>query len=99
LTAIRRSSGYPSACRLGVVEIEHVLHAGDVGAVGLDVEPGRHPPLGGVADVAIDHDHLALRDVGVLQLADALPLVAVDGLVGIAVGVVGDDVGAPLRPR
>ena len=71
---------------LGIVEVEDVLHPGDVREGRLDEEPGRNAVLGVVADEAVDLDHGRLGDVGVLARRHAVPLVAVDRLVRIVSG-------------
>ena len=76
--------------RFVAVEVELLLHPGDVRVRGLDEEPRRRPELRIVADEAVDLDHLLPRDVGVLRLRPALRLVARDRLV-LPVGLVRDE--------
>ena len=55
--------------------------------------------VGVVADEAVDLDHLLVGDVGVLERRDPVPLVPVDRLVRVALGIVGDDERAAGGPR
>ena len=109
-TAIRRSSGIALGLQvrrvddgqLGLVhvvvgiEVELLLHPRDVRVRGLDVEARRRAEARVVPDVAVDHDHLLLGDVGVLRLGPLEAFLARDRLV-LAVGLVGDDEGRALR--
>ena len=78
------------------VVVEEPLHAGDVGVGLLDDQPGRGAVGPGVADEAVDHHHVLAADVLVLEGGESGPFLAVDGLVAVLVGPVGDHVGRPL---
>ena len=54
------------------LEVQLLLHACDVGVPLLHDEPGGGAHLQVVADVAVDHDHVVLGHVGVLDLGDRL---------------------------
>ena len=84
--------------RFIALEVELLLHPGDVRVRGLDEEPRRRPELRIVADETVDLDHLLARDVGVLRLRPALRLVARDRLV-LPVGLVRDEERRALRAR
>ena len=74
-------------------EVELLLHARDVGVGLFDDQAGRRAELWVVADVAIDHDHLLVFDVVVLDLRPLLALFAGDALVRVRLWRVGNDVG------
>ena len=67
--------------RLALVEVEEVLRAGDVRVARFDHEARRQPECRVVADVAVDHDHVLVADVGLLHLGDLGVLLAGDRLV------------------
>jgi hypothetical protein len=60
------------------VEVELLLHAGDIRVGRLDVEPGRHAEVRVDADPTVDLDHLLPGDVGVLHVRPLLRLFAGD---------------------
>ena len=94
-----RQHGLELAALVLVVEVQPVLHAGDVRVRRLDEQPRRDAMLGVVADVAVDDQHVLVADVRVLALGDVRALGAAHRLVGVLLGVVGDDVGAALASR
>jgi hypothetical protein len=80
------------------VEVQLLLHAGDVGVGLLDVEARGGAELGVVADEAVDHDHVLTGDVLVLELGDPLALLAGDALLRARLGVVQHEEGRRLGP-
>ena len=91
---LRFEAGAGTVC----VEVQPVLHAGDVGVGRFDVQPRADPFGGVVADVAVDHHHLLAADVGILEIGQARALPPAQGLVAVRLGVVGDHVGAGAAP-
>ncbi len=79
------------------VEVELLLHPGDVGVRLLDVEARGGAELGVVTDEAVDDEHVLAGDVVVLELGDPLALLARDALLRAALRVVEHDEGGGLR--
>ena len=76
------------------LEVEELLHAGDVGVAALDDQAGGGLDLRRVGDVTVDDDHLLASDVLVLQVRDALVLVAGHRLYAAeGLRMIGDDIG------
>ena len=63
--------GVPVVCRSIGREVELLLHARDIRVGLLDVEAYAGPLVGFVADVPVDHEHVAASDVVGLDLGDA----------------------------
>ena len=74
--------------------VELLLHAGDVGVTRLDDQPGGRQKVRIIADDAIEHNHLLLADVVVLDLRPFPALLGPHGLRRVLLGAVGDDIGA-----
>jgi hypothetical protein len=74
-----------------LVEVQLLLHGGDVGVGLLHEQPRPGAELGVGADVALDQDHVLLGDVGVLLGRPLLGLGGRDR--GLGVGLVADEEG------
>jgi hypothetical protein len=81
------------------MEVEELLHTGDVRIGALDDQAGGGLDLGGVGDIAVDDDHLLLGGVPFLHLDDAGVLFAGHRLVAtVLLRRVSDDVGGGRAP-
>src|SRR5512142_35621 len=83
-----------SRCRV----VELLLHVGHVGVGGLHDQPRPGAELRIGSDIAVDHDHVGLGDMGVLDGRDAVIFGPGNGL-SAGVGGVVDDVGGPGATR
>src|SRR4029453_109615 len=90
--------GLVGAVAVDRVVVEEPLHAGDVGVGLLDHQAGRGAVGAGVADEAVDHHHVLAADVRILKRGQPRAFGAVDGLVAVLGGPVGDHIGRALGP-
>src|SRR6266540_1916253 len=75
------------------VVVEEAVQPGEVRVRLLDDQAGGGPEGPVVADEPVDHDHVLVTDVLVLDLGDPAALLPADGLAAVPLGGVGHDVG------
>ena len=80
-------------------EVEQALHCGEVGVGTLNDQPGAHASGRVVADVPVEHHHVALGNELVLGFRQCVVPLARDDRIGVLLRCVRDDKVEPLNER